>query len=152
MWGLVQWASSYWWSSERSHKRLNRILWGWHGGWFWQWDEVGLGSSGNMLLCWWLLSMVHLSGCECVLVYFLKSLTGLPNVHWVEDSWVFGPVVLGYWRMACSHQYLGCCGSVFRLPLGSVVDDEQFNSFTSSLLFEWGNATDQSCWCQWHFH
>lgn len=64
----------------------------------------------------------------CAWVYFLKSLISLPNVHWVEDSWVFGSVVLGYWRMACS-QYLCCCGSVFRLPLGSVVDDEQFNSF-----------------------
>lgn len=64
----------------------------------------------------------------CAWVYFLKSLISLPNVHLVEDSWVFGSVVLGYWRMACG-QYLGCCWSVFRLPLGSVVDDEQFNSF-----------------------
>ena len=64
----------------------------------------------------------------CAWVHFLKSLISLLNVHLVEDSWVFGSVVLGYWRMACS-QYLGCCWSVFRLPLGSVVDDEQFNSF-----------------------
>ena len=64
----------------------------------------------------------------CAWVYFLKSLISLLNVHLVEDSWVFGSVVLGYWRMACS-QYLGCRWSVFRLSLGSVVDDEQFNSF-----------------------
>lgn len=90
MWGLVQWASSYWWSWQRSHKRLNRFLWGWHRGWFWQWGEVGSGFSGNMLMCWWLLSMVHLGGCACAWVYFLKSLISLPNVHLVEDSWVFG--------------------------------------------------------------
>lgn len=74
--------------------------------------------------------MVHLSDCVCILVFFLKSLIGQPNVHWVEDSWVFGSGVLGYWRMAYEvSNNLGCHGSVFRLPLGSVVDDEQFNSF-----------------------